>query len=101
MSGPYNAAWQRFRSGKLKREPLCAYCLEMGHTTAATDVHHVLPLRERPDLKLSDSNTVSLCKPCHDGPAQHEEKTGHRRGYSVDGTPLDVNHHWRQPEKDD
>jgi len=96
MSSPYNYKWQRFRAGKLAREPLCVWCLELGKTEAATEVHHVIPLRDRPDLKLSDANTVSLCKACHDGPAQHEERTGHKRGCSVDGIPLDTNHPWRQ-----
>ena len=96
MGGPYNYAWQQFRLGKLRRNPLCAWCLEMGKTVAATDVHHIKPLRDRPDLKLSDANTVALCKGCHDGPAQHEEKTGHRRGCGVDGMPLDANHPWKQ-----
>jgi len=95
---PYDARWQRFRKGKLSREPLCAYCLELGHTTAATEVHHVVPIRERPDLRLSDANTIGLCKACHDGPAQAEEKTGIKRGCLNNGMPRDSNHKWSEEQ---
>lgn len=95
---PYDARWQRFRKGKLMRNPLCAYCLELGHTTAATDVHHVIPIRDAPELRLSDANTIALCKACHDGPAQREEKTGHKTGCLNNGMPRDGNHKWSEEQ---
>lgn len=35
---------------KLARDPLRADCLERGVTEPATQVHHSVPARERPDL---------------------------------------------------
>ena len=99
MASPYDYRWQRFRVGKLKREPLCAYCLELGVTKTATEVHHVIPVRERLDLRLSDGNTISLCKRCHDSTAQREERIGHRRGCGVDGVPRDAKHFWRSDDR--
>lgn len=99
MGGPYDYAWQQFRASKLKREPLCAWCADRGLTVAATTVHHIIRIRDDPSLRLSDSNTVSLCKPCHDGPAQREEKRGDRPGYTSDGHPVDRGHPWNQKRK--
>ena len=31
----------------------------------ATQVHHILELKERPDLRLEDSNLISLCRMDH------------------------------------
>ena len=99
IKSPYDARWRRWRLAKLRREPLCAYCLELGGTTAATTVHHIKRLRDHPELRLVDSNTVSLCKPCHDGPAQREEQSGHRPGCDSGGMPRDVNHPWSDDDE--
>ena len=34
-------------------------------TTVALEVHHLVPVRERPDLRLEQSNLVTLCGSCH------------------------------------
>jgi 5-methylcytosine-specific restriction protein A len=57
----YDAAWRRFRLWFLHRYPICADCL----TVAATDVHHVEKLKDRPDLRLTESNCSGLCGRCH------------------------------------
>lgn len=62
----YNAAWQRFRAVYLKSHPLCCDCLEADRVTVATDIHHVLKLAQRPELKYEASNLRALCKACHD-----------------------------------
>lgn len=31
----------------------------------ATEVHHIVEYKERPDLGLEDENLVSLCTSCH------------------------------------
>jgi 5-methylcytosine-specific restriction protein A len=34
--------------------------------TLAEVVHHIIPIKERPDLKLVPSNCQALCFPCHE-----------------------------------
>lgn len=61
----YDNAWLRFSAAYLRANPLCVFCLERGITTAATEVHHRVKLRERSDLKFEPSNLAAACKPCH------------------------------------
>ena len=42
----YGEAWQRLRRMVLAREPLCRHCKADGRITAATEVDHILPLRQ-------------------------------------------------------
>lgn len=58
--------WKKKRQSILKRdEYLCRECKRYGKTTQATTVHHVLPLEQRPELKLNSANLISLCDTCH------------------------------------
>jgi len=57
--------WARFRKLRLAEEPLCRFCLEEGRYTPSEHVDHIIPLRERPDLRLSREGTRCLCAPCH------------------------------------
>jgi 5-methylcytosine-specific restriction protein A len=61
----YDATWYRLRAMVLAEEPLCQDCTEQGRTTPANEVHHMVTIRQRPDLRLERSNLRSLCKPCH------------------------------------
>ena len=59
--------WKNKRERILKRdEYVCRECKRYGKTTAATTVHHVIPLEKQPDLKYSNDNLISLCRKCHD-----------------------------------
>ena len=58
----YDRAWQRLRKWFLNRYPLCQ---ETDCQAAAAEVHHVIPISERPDLRLDQANLMSLCKSCH------------------------------------
>jgi 5-methylcytosine-specific restriction protein A len=49
----------------LARHPLCCDCLDAKRTMAANEVHHVLKLRERPELQYEETNLKALCGPCH------------------------------------
>jgi 5-methylcytosine-specific restriction endonuclease McrA len=63
-------------------------CAQLGRTTAATVVDHVIP--HRGDIGLFWKGALaSSCKPCHDGAKQQYELTGKLRGCDVDGYPLD------------
>lgn len=36
------------------------------------EVHHLIPLREAPELALDPDNVQALCKPCHARESQRE-----------------------------
>lgn len=61
----YDAAWHRLRNSILRRDPLCVMCQRAGRTRAAMEVDHIIPIAERPDLRLVESNLQPLCRPCH------------------------------------
>lgn len=59
--------WRHCRVLALQRDHyLCQDCKEKGKVTIATEVHHIIPLEQRPDLALELSNLRSLCRQCHE-----------------------------------
>ncbi|WP_399262197.1 HNH endonuclease [Terriglobus aquaticus] len=51
-----------------------------GRLKRATDVHHIVPIRVAPWLRLVLSNLVSLCKECHSSITARRDSTfAHRR----------------------
>ncbi len=59
----YGWRWQKRRKFYLQAHPLCVECEKEGRTTAATEVHHIIPRSGRgPD---EESNLMSLCKSHH------------------------------------
>jgi len=75
---------------KLKREPLCEWCLEKNTYTKATLVHHILPIEFYPEKRLDINNLWSACNTCH----ERHHKQDQNRGCDRDGTPNDPGHHW-------
>lgn len=67
----YDKVWARLRQKQLAEFPLCHECQKLGRTTAATMVHHVVPIREG-GRRLDQANLESLCRPCHE--RMHPEK---------------------------
>ncbi|MGE7545056.1 HNH endonuclease [Sporosarcina newyorkensis] len=50
----------------LKRDSyLCQECKRYGKTTQANTVHHIYPLENYPEYKLTNGNLLSLCMSCH------------------------------------
>jgi 5-methylcytosine-specific restriction protein A len=82
----YDAAWRALRLSKLAADPLCWWCLREGILTPANTVDHIVPISERPELRMIWSNLRSGCKPCHDAhtagqtAAGHQGMRGHRPG---------------------
>ncbi|AWJ83341.1 HNH endonuclease [Azospirillum sp. TSH58] len=68
------AAWLKLRAWRLSVEPLCRMCAADGRVEAATICDHVVPHRGDRALFFDGANTQSLCKPCHDGRKQSEER---------------------------
>ncbi len=60
----YDGKWDRFRRAYINAHPLCSDCLTTGHTTPASEVHHIHKLRDGGD-RLNPDNCMPLCKQCH------------------------------------
>ena len=43
-SKAYDYRWHKLRDAFLMEHPLCEFCLNLGKTTAASEVHHITPL---------------------------------------------------------
>ena len=67
----YAGGWPALRARKLAADPLCQIQTHCGKgigqddPVAATEVDHIIPISERPDLRLAWSNLQSACKPCN------------------------------------
>jgi 5-methylcytosine-specific restriction protein A len=66
-----SARWRKFRRWFLSLHPLCADC-----GRPAEEIHHVQPLKQRPDLALAPENALQLCVPCHSKRTRAEAKGG-------------------------
>ena len=65
--GRYTYAFAR-KSAEIKERShyLCAVCLDEGRLICdGLETHHIVKLRDRPDLLLEDSNLICLCADCH------------------------------------
>jgi 5-methylcytosine-specific restriction protein A len=60
-----STAWRKFRKWFLTMHPLCGDCEKEGRVTVATQVHHVKPRKEFPDLTFDEDNCIGLCAGCH------------------------------------
>ena len=74
--------WTEASKYVLAEEPLCRHCMEQGRITQATEVDHIVELRDGGAF-LDRDNLQPLCSECHDA------KTYKRRGFTLDGTPID------------
>ena len=43
----------------------CQMCKAKGKYSRANTVHHIVELKEKPQLALVESNLISLCRECH------------------------------------
>lgn len=97
---PYSTQrWQRIRKAKLQANPLCEVCLP-ARCVPATDVDHVVPIRQGGDPFPPNSGLRSYCHACHSRKTAAGSEAGAVRGvrYGVDpetGLPLDPRHWWR------
>ena len=62
----YDYQWQQFRRLYLAMHQLCVDCEAIGMVAGATDVHHVVKLRDKPEAKYEEENLMPLCKHHHD-----------------------------------
>ncbi len=64
--------WRKLRALVLETRPLCVGCLRVGLHRVATEVDHVQPREDRPDLEYDESNLQPLCRRCHAAKTMHE-----------------------------
>jgi 5-methylcytosine-specific restriction protein A len=64
----YDTAWEHFRRWFLQQpgNQYCHRCKQQGRMVLAEVVHHIIPIKERPDLKLVPDNCQPLCFTCHE-----------------------------------
>ena len=60
----YDGDWRRLRDLKMRTDPVCELRIHC-QGAVAEDVHHVISIRQRPDLRLTLSNLRSACHACH------------------------------------
>ena len=63
MKRRFNGAWPGIRRRYIAVHPLCEVCQREGRITAASEVHHIVPLSA--GGSHAESNLMALCKPCH------------------------------------
>lgn len=60
-------SWRKLREQVLKdNNYMCAKCKAEGVVTEAIEVHHVIPVALRWDLRYEYNNLMCLCDKCHD-----------------------------------
>lgn len=65
----YDRKWETFRQWFFNRagNQYCHRCLALkGEIIKATLIHHIIPIKERPDLRLVPENCQPLCFDCHE-----------------------------------
>lgn len=68
----HTPAWRKLRVVALQRDHyLCQACLKKHRFTKATEVHHIKPLEDFPELGLDLDNLMSLCWQCHEETKDH------------------------------
>ena len=62
-----SSAWLAARARVLMRDDyLCQRCKSKGRIRCGDTVHHIVPLEQAPELALTESNLVTLCRKCHE-----------------------------------
>lgn len=83
--------WRKRRKQQLADYPWCSHCERMGYVAVATVVNHVVPHKGDHEL-FYNGELASVCKPCHDGPIQSDERRGFNSEVDVDGYPISPDH---------
>lgn len=65
-SNAYDYRWSNFSKIYRKTNPFCVECLKYGiYNQSNTQVDHIIPLEQRPDLKYDYDNMQTLCRSHH------------------------------------
>ncbi|MCB1716798.1 MAG: HNH endonuclease [Candidatus Competibacteraceae bacterium] len=96
----YDGEWRMLRAHILKLDNGGHSTVYCGCGQLATVVDHIVPIAERPDLRLAPTNLRPMCKRCHDRHTiytrgVHAGRTRRGGGCDTDGNPLDPPNHWQ------
>jgi 5-methylcytosine-specific restriction endonuclease McrA len=91
--------WRALRKAQLEKQPLCERHLRRGQRVAASVANHKRPHRGDRALFFSAGNLQSVCKACHDGDVQSEERRGYSDEVGPDGMPIDPRHPFLRAER--
>jgi 5-methylcytosine-specific restriction endonuclease McrA len=99
---PYTTArWARLRRLKLRVNPLCESCLQVGRIEPANVVDHKKPISAGGAPYPPLTELASLCERCHNTKSRAEQLGEQRwfyKGCDIFGRPLDPNHPWYAKE---
>ena len=71
----YDHTWNKLRASVLQEQPLCQDCEDHGITNPDDlELDHIIPITERPDLRLVRANLRMRCKACHQRKTNMDEK---------------------------
>lgn len=70
----YDADWKRLRKRFAREHPLCEHCRSEGRTAPGEHVDHRIPIAQRPDLRLDESNLQHLCAVHHGRKTVREQR---------------------------
>ena len=80
---PYDHRWDVLSKRLRRQRPLCEICKAAGRTTVSSEVHHIVPIRDRPDLMYVESNLQAICHECHED--EHGERLPHNGRHQYRG----------------
>ncbi|MFQ9545600.1 MAG: HNH endonuclease [Clostridium sp.] len=69
--------WKKLRQEVINQSNKeCQLCKAKGKVSTATTVHHIKHLKDHPELALTRSNLMAVCKECHNElhPEKHRYK---------------------------
>lgn len=69
------ARWRKFRRYFLANNQVCVACKAHGIVTPATEVDHIVPLRDDPARAYDVDNMQALCHSCHSRKTSRERWT--------------------------
>lgn len=70
--------WRRLRDEFAKANPLCAECERKGKIKLGSEVDHIEPHRNDPNLMWDWGNLQHLCTTCHSAKTERENGGAHR-----------------------
>lgn len=62
----YDNAWRKLSERVRREQPLCPDCEAEGRAIPSTEVHHIIPIKVNPKLRLVRSNLIAVCHRHHE-----------------------------------
>ncbi|MBO6509506.1 MAG: HNH endonuclease [Roseibium sp.] len=77
----YDSRWNRLSARFAKQNPFCRFCEQEGYDTELGQARdHIIPVQERPDLRLDWKNVQNLCNRHHNGEKRRLEAIARATG---------------------